>query len=107
MLATTSQRRHTFVRYIKQNSEVALLDFTRDDYRTVIIACVTELACLRARSVAVRTGYTVATTWTIATDHYIVFTTPDSTTSLQDSAAPPDYIVERGKAFVADTPYTR
>lgn len=107
MLATTSQRRRAFVTYIERNSEVALLDYTRDDYRTVIVACETELACLRARSVAVRTGYTVATTWTIATIPCIVFTTPDSTTPLRDSAEPPDYIVDRGKAFVADTPYTR
>lgn len=107
MPSSTSQLRHAFVDSIRQTSDLALLDFTRDDYRTVIIACLNQPACRRARSTAALAGYTVTATWKTAIFHYVVFTTPTGMNPLPDSSEPPEYIVEIAEEYFADTEHSR
>ena len=103
MTNSTSSSRRSFVERIRETDSIALLDFTRDDYRTVIVATRTQEAARYVRNIAASAGYGIATVWETPLFEYVVFTTtPDSVLGFVDAPAPPSSFVDEALAHFSD-----
>lgn len=104
MTNATPSNRQEFVAEIRDTDAIALLDYTRDGYQTVIVATLTSDADQQIRAAASDAGYVVATIWETNPIHYVVFTTtPDAVPKIVVASTPPKDLVTEALEYFSDS----